>query len=224
MADEASVSAEELLVEGLRRGDQQAFGLYVARQRPALLGYIGRRLGDVLRSKVEADDIAQETAAAAHREFLRGGLGDRDPFGWLCHLAEQRIVDAYRCHVRSQKRSVVREARLPMQGGSSSRFSFNQILQASLTTPSQKCVRIEQQGLLMKALERLPAEQRDALRMHFLEGLPSKEIARRLGKEDVTVRVMISRCVQKLRRQLIEESRALPAPPTPPSPFAKAGD
>lgn len=190
------------LDERLRSGDVNALSEYLELHRAELLAYIARRLSDVLRSRVEPEDILQETATAAWRGLATSGSMQREPFGWLCQLADQRIVDAYRMHVRSQKRSATREIRLGGSGGDSSRLSFSQLLQASLTTPSQACVRNEQQEQLLQALGTLPADQQAALRLHFLEGLPTKEIAQRLHKEDAAVRVMISRAVQKLRRLL----------------------
>jgi RNA polymerase sigma-70 factor (ECF subfamily) len=186
--------------DGELEGGGSALSLFAEAHRPALTAYVARRLGDLLRSKVEPEDIVQETLAVALRDLEGGNFNRRDPFGWLCHLADQRIVDAYRRYVRSQKRSAAREVRPAPRGDDSSRPNFSQMLQASLTTPSAACVRNEQQDQLAAALATLPQEQRDALQMHFLEGLPSKEIAQRLGKEDVAVRVMLSRGVQKLRR------------------------
>ena len=193
------------LEERVREKDVAALSEFIERHRHALLEFVARRLGDVLRSKVEADDIVQETAAAALRCLPTANLADRDVFGWLCHLAEQRIVDAFRVHVRAQKRSAAREVRRPAPSGSSStRMSFSQMLAASLTSPSQAVARDEQHRQLHAALLVLPAEQQTVLRLHFLEGRPSREIAQTLGKEDVTVRVMISRAVKKLRHLLGE--------------------
>lgn len=193
------------LIERLRHGDSQALMDFLEKHRSALAAYIGRRLGDTLRAKVEPDDLVQETATAALRAFDSAHFENRDPFGWLCHLADQRIVDAYRTYVRSQKRSAVREARAPAATTGSSRLTFSQILQASLTTPSQACMRNEQEERVFQALATLPEDQQEALRLHFLQGLPSKEVARRLGKEDVAVRVMLSRAVRKLRTLLEDD-------------------
>ena len=190
------------LEERVRQKDVAALSEFIELNRYALLEFVSRRLGDVLRSKVEPDDIVQETAAAALRCLPTANLAERDVFGWLCHLAEQRIVDAFRLHVRAQKRSAVREARRPPPSNASTRLSFSQMLAASLTSPSQACVRDEQHRQLHAALGVLPTEQQAVLRMHFLEGRPSREIAQTLGKEDVTVRVMISRSVKKLRHLL----------------------
>ena len=41
--------------------------------------------------------------------------------------------------------------------------------------------------------------------MHYVENLPSKEIARSLNKSDVSVRVMLSRSLNKLREILDPE-------------------
>jgi RNA polymerase sigma-70 factor, ECF subfamily len=196
--DESSTA----ILERVRQGDPGALAQFVQQHRGPLTAYISRLLSDALRSRVDPEDIVQETAAAAMRALGQGERTEKDLFGWLCDLADQRIVDAYRRHVRAQKRSVVREARVPRQGGGSSRLSFAQLLQASFTTPSQAAVRSEQEQKVLDALETLPADQRDAIRLHFLEGLPSKEIARRLGKDDVAVRVMLSRSIQRLRRLL----------------------
>ena len=63
------------------------------------MAYIERRMGVALRGKIEPEDILQEvgveiahTADASVSPLSPG----RDPFGWLCEVAERRIVDAYR--------------------------------------------------------------------------------------------------------------------------------
>jgi RNA polymerase sigma-70 factor (ECF subfamily) len=51
----------------------------------------------------------------------------------------------------------------------------------------------------------LPEDQREAIRLRYLVGLPSKEIAQKLGKTDGAVRVMLSRSLAKLQEMLAEE-------------------
>jgi RNA polymerase sigma-70 factor (ECF subfamily) len=211
------MSAEEGedLIERVRRGDPAALSQFLEAHRGALLVYVSRRLGDLLRRRIEPEDIVQETATAAFRSFASTNLAARDPFGWLCYLADQRIVDAYRAQVRSKKRSAAREVRPVAPPTDTGRQSFFQMLQASITTPSQACVRNEQQQRVFRAMETLPDDQRAALRMHFLEGLPSKEIAARLGKSDAAVRVMLSRSVRRLRGFLGDGSIAPALGPMP---------
>ena len=57
---------------------------------------------------------------------------------------------------------------------------------------------------MLAALDTLPEEQREALRLRYLIGLPSKEIAAKLGKSDGAMRVMLSRSLAKLQEMLAE--------------------
>ena len=53
-----------------------------------------------------------------------------------------------------------------------------------------------------EAIEGLNEEQRDAVRMRYAEGMPTKQIAEKLGKTDVAIRVLLSRSMRQLEKQL----------------------
>ena len=76
------------------------------------------------------------------------------------------------------------------------------LLVASMTTPTQAFSRNMKEARLLEALASLPDEQREALRLRYIEGLPSKDIAARLGKSDGSVRVMLTRALGKLQQIL----------------------
>jgi RNA polymerase sigma-70 factor (ECF subfamily) len=78
---------------------------------------------------------------------------------------------------------------------------------ASMTTASQAFSRNAKAARLEEALRQLPEEQREAIRMRHVENLSSREIAERLGKSDVAIRVMLSRTVRKLQEILGIEDR-----------------
>ncbi len=188
------------LADRVRAGDAAALAAFLEERRPALLAFVERRLGPALRGKLEPQDVLQELAVKALRELPRAEFGDRDPFGWLCHLAEQCIVDGHR-HFAAGKRAVSRErpGNVPVGEGSQ---DFLALLTVSLTTPSQAVVRNERQRRLQQAVASLPEEHREALRLRYAEGLPTKEVARRLNKTDVATRVLLSRLVQRLQELL----------------------
>ena len=73
-----------------------------------------------------------------------------------------------------------------------------------MTTPSQAFSRDQRQLRMLAALETLPQDQCEALRLRYLVGLPSKEIAAKFGKSDGAMRVMISRALSKLNEMLAE--------------------
>jgi RNA polymerase sigma-70 factor (ECF subfamily) len=190
----------EPLADRLRRGDAAALGPFIDEQRSALLGFITSRLGPALRGKLEPQDVLQEVAVKSMREFPRTDLSKREPFGWLCQLSEQCIIDSHR-HFSADKRSGDRE--VPLQGvfGDSSQ-EFLSLLAASLTTPTQAAARNERGERLQAALAALPEETREVLRLRYFEGLPTKEIAQKVGKTDVAIRVLLTRTLHKLQELL----------------------
>jgi RNA polymerase sigma-70 factor (ECF subfamily) len=48
----------------------------------------------------------------------------------------------------------------------------------------------------------LPDDQQEGLRLRYVENLPTKQIAERLGKTDAAVRVMLTRSLKKLQKML----------------------
>lgn len=193
---------EASLVIKLRQGDKDALAQYLTLRTRHLLAFIERQLGPALRRKLEPDDILQEVSIEAVRALSSIDLNERDPFSWLCQLAERRIIDAHRRFFEAQKRDAGREASLGNPGGDSQHAAIVDLLVASMTTASQAFSRNLREVKLLEALAKLPEDQREALRLRYVEGLPSKEIAERLGKSDGAVRVMLTRSLGKLQELL----------------------
>jgi RNA polymerase sigma-70 factor (ECF subfamily) len=63
----------------------------------------------------------------------------------------------------------------------------------------------EQAVVLTLALEELPADQREAVRLRHLEGLPLAEIADRLGRSEDAVAGLLKRGMRTLRERLKDE-------------------
>lgn len=190
------------LVERIRRGDAEALAAFLSARRPMLLAFIERRLGLSLRRKVEPEDVFQEVSAEAVRSLVSVDLAGREPFSWLCQIAERRIVDAHRRFFGAAKRAAGREVSLDKPSAAESQAGMIDILAASMTTASQVFSRNVRHGRLAEALEELPEDQREALRLRYVEGLPSKEIAERLGKTDGAIRVMLTRSLARLQTML----------------------
>ncbi len=191
------------IVDRMRNGDQQALVEFIETNRPALLAFLQRRIGAHLRKKVEPEDILQDVSVEAVRALGKTEIGDRDPLNWLFHISERKIIDAHRRFFASQKRDASREA--AMGGDAGGGGGLEHLLIASMTTPSQAFSRDQKQLRMLAALESLPEEQREALRLRYLVGLPSKEIAERLSKSDGAVRVMLSRGLSRLQQLMVEE-------------------
>lgn len=196
---------DQLLVERLRNGDQDALVQFIQGNQPALLAFIHKRVGKHLLKKIEPDDILQEVSVEALRAFDKVEIGDREPLNWLFHISERKIIDAHRRFFSSQKRDASREAAIGAEGSQAGAGLAN-LLAASMTTPSQAFSRDQKQLRMLAALDTLPDEQREALRLRYLIGLPSKEIAQKLGKSDGAVRVMLSRGLSRLQDLLPDDA------------------
>jgi len=183
----------------VRNRDVAALAEFLVQQRAPLLAFIERQLGSSLRRKIEVEDVFQELSVEAVRALPEADLADRDPFSWLCQIAERRIIDAHRRFFGAQKRDAEREVSLGT-GGQSEHAAIIDLLVASLTTPTQALSRQGRESRLFQALAELPDEQREALRLRYVEGLASKEIAARLGKSDGSVRVMLTRALGRLQQ------------------------
>lgn len=175
---------------------------FMESHRRQLLAYVDRNIGPALRSRLEPDDIVQEVIISALASPEQFNVEGRDPFRLLCQLAEQRIIDAHRHHVGAKKRSSSREVSMDAPAGGSDGFGFVDLLVASITAPSQAFSKVQKEFRLQQAIAELSEEQKEILRLRFVEGLPTKDIAERLGKSDGAIRVMLTRTVAQLQEVL----------------------
>jgi RNA polymerase sigma-70 factor (ECF subfamily) len=187
----------ESLKSRMQAGDAAALADYIQAYQPQLMAFIDKRLGESVRKRIEAADIYQEMARTAWENFAKTDLSDRDPFGWLCQIAEQRIIDAAR-KAQAGKRDAGREVGLNSPAGDSG-HEWMSVLAASITSPSHAATRGERFSALQKAIQALPPEVQEIVRWRYVDNLPTKEIAERTGKSDGAVRVLLTRTLQKLQ-------------------------
>jgi RNA polymerase sigma factor (sigma-70 family) len=121
-------------------------------------------------------------------------------FPGCTRFANEKIIDAHRRYFTTQKRAAAREAALPAEDQTGGGLA--NLLVASMTTPSRAFSRDQNQLQMLAALDSLPNEQREALRLRYLIGLPSKEVAKKMGKSDGAVRVMLTRSLTRLNEML----------------------
>jgi RNA polymerase sigma factor (sigma-70 family) len=74
---------------------------------------------------------------------------------------------------------------------------------------SDERARNERIALVREAIERLPAEERELVRLRFLEGLPLKEVAERTGASISAVWTRLRQPLRQVRKWLLERDRDL---------------
>ncbi len=186
----------------IRWDDPEAVAACVERLRPRLLAFIARRMSAALRQRVDPDDIIQEVSLAAVRP-AGAPPQTREAYSWLCHVAEQRIIDTHRRLLATAKRGGGRVASIDAYGaGDATGGGLASILAASITSPSMAMSREAREARLAEAVATLPELQREAIHLRYVEGLATRDIAERLGKSDVAIRVMLSRTIKTLEERL----------------------
>jgi len=133
----------------------------------------------VLRNPAEAEDVTQTTFLNAYRAMRAGELPEK-PHNWLIAIAH----NACRSRVRFAMR---RPKEIPLDD-----------VVEQLTVPEQERTNIRE---LLRALGRLPFNQRAALTMRELEGRSYPEIADTLGVTVPAVEALLSRARKALRLQ-----------------------
>src|SRR5579863_8609213 len=154
-------SLSDLIVRA-RNGDSAALGEILSKYRDQLRIAAGRDLGDRLRRRVDASDIVQQTFMIAHRCFQQfQGESDPELVAWLREILNQNVQEAVRRHIHAENRTVTRETSLEAAG--SKGLGFEPV--GHDPTPSQVVTRREATDTLLVALESLPADQREAIRL-----------------------------------------------------------
>jgi RNA polymerase sigma-70 factor (ECF subfamily) len=166
------------LLEGVRAGDRQALGRLLLRHQPYLQRFIELRLDPKLRARFDPSDVVQEAQAEAVRR-LPGYLEQlRLPFRlWFRQLAHDRLLNLWRDHAATARRSVAREVALPE--GSAAEFA-RQLL-APGSSPSQHLSRQELARRVREAMTRLADSDQEVLLLRHFEGLSNPEVAALLG-------------------------------------------
>lgn len=208
MSDDSQTDAE--LIERIKQKDATALAEYIQQHLSQLSGFVRSITGEHLLALVEVDDLVQEISTAALSSLDTAPLEEYSPMDWLQQLARRRVVDAHRFHFDAKRRDANRQQSINAGGGGSSSGDsapgLEQLLAASMTSPSAAFSRDVRMMRMQEAVESLGEEQKQAIRMRYAEGLPTKQIAEKLGKTDVSVRVLLSRSMRQLEK-ILEDVR-----------------
>ena len=171
------------LVQRAAGGDQDAVSELLCRYRDRLRKMVQLRLDRRLFGRVDASDIVQEaTLEAARRLSEYAAAPPMEFFLWLRQLTGQKMIDAHRHHLGTQKRDADQEVSLyrrAMPEATSTALAAQ--LLGHLTTPTQAAQRAELQLKVQEALNNLDPIDREVLVLRHFEHLSNNETAQMLG-------------------------------------------
>src|SRR3954469_5812946 len=146
-------AADEKLIAMVRRGREDAFDVLVTRYRPRLLAFCR----NMMRSSEDAEDVLQEVFVNAYRA-MRADDRPIQAKAWLYRIARNRCLNELRRNPAAPVESM-------------------DVFETSDAPAIETVERREHLEEIVVDVKRLPEQQRSALLLREMEGLPYQQIA-----------------------------------------------
>jgi len=146
-----------------------------------ILAYLRRHTA----SPEDAEDVLLDVFVAALEQDQLAALPEGAQVRWLQRVARNKVVDQHR---RSARGLLV-----PLEQAT------EPLCQVADLDPEQAVLRQEEQHHLLEAIQQLPPLQQEVLRLRFVAGLRTADMASVLGKRESAVRKLLSRTLNLLR-------------------------
>ena len=162
--------------------DEDPVAAIYHRALPHVYGYLLSRCGNVSL----AEDLAAETfmAAVAAARQPRQAAGPAITVGWLVGVARHKLADHWRRSIREERSHALAAAGAGGQAGDALDDPWDEWLDTEAAYAALRC---------------LPAPQRAALTLRYLDGLPVAEVAAHLGRSVHATETLLVRSRAALR-------------------------
>ena len=166
-------------------GDRQAYRTLLEDLAPYLRSIAGR----CFKRPNDIEDAVQDVLLTIH--MVRHAYDPTRPFGpWLLAIANRRIIDRLRRETRQKAREIALSAEHETFSGPPANLidaDFDEVA-------------------LGRAIEQLPPEQRQAIRLLKLNEMSLKQAAESSGRSIAALKVATHRAMKNLRRMLKRQS------------------
>lgn len=174
------------LVQRALAGEEHAFTSLVLRHFNAVYLTAYARLAD----RDASEDLAQEVFLRAHLHLKEIADSSKFPH-WVCRVSRNLAIDWKR---RSQTASRLLPL-VPLEGA-------EQVADERSNTVRERLERRDRERAVQHAILELPADVREIVLLHYVEGMSEREIAARLGVHRTTVRYHLKRGLERFRTEL----------------------
>jgi RNA polymerase sigma-70 factor (ECF subfamily) len=151
------------------------------RHAPSLFAYAYQQTS----SREEAEDVVLDVFLSVLQNPHFPSFDANKQEAWLWAITRNKVADYFR---RTSQRQQV-----PIEWLSEPLYEDDRM------APDHASLRREAYDQLSKAIQALPAQQQEILRLRFGHGLKSKDIASVLAKSEGAVRTLLLRTLQRLR-------------------------
>ena len=166
-------------------GDETRFRDWYDTTLPRVYGYLAARCAgdDAL-----AEELTQQTFVEAIRQRHRFD-GRSDVVTWMCAIGRNRLVDHFRRHGRDARR-------------------HDRLIAEQPPAPDAPWRAVETREAVETAVAQLPADQRIALLLRYLDGLSVREVATVIGRSEKATESLLTRARDGFRRAYGERTDA----------------
>ena len=197
--DDDDLRVDDLIRQA--RSDPTKLGQLLDYYRPYLILVAQSRIGTRLHRRCDPEDVVQDTMADANRGFSAfQGLTEAEFSTWIKRIHSNNLRDLVRKHVLAANQSLRIEQSLDDCDDSAS-FHWNEPA-ADHSSASQRVIRGENALRLAQRMQKLPATQREALRLRYLEGMTFEEIAGQMGKTVSAATSLVKHGLRGLRKRM----------------------
>lgn len=172
--------ADQQIIEDVLSGNKNAYALLVSKYQFRILNVVGR----FVREPADCEDVAQQAFIKAY-EALPNFRGESSFYTWLYTIAQ----NCAKSFVKSKSQQIVS---VDVSGPEIDSYDGSERLH-DIESPEDVFASEELKKLLTDALDRLPADLRQAIVLCELDGLSYDEIAEKMNCPVGTVKSRIAR-------------------------------
>jgi len=195
----------ERMLAAARRGDAGAVNHLLGEHRSPVHRLVQLRLDRKVQQRVDVSDVVQEVLVEASNRLQAYLENPEMAFHlWLRQIAWDHIIDTYRRHRGSAKRSMDREQPLVSAVPDQSTVELALQLCDPGMTPAAAAAQYEIARKVEATIELLGDQDREIIVMRHFEHLTNLEIAEALGLNPPAASMRYLRAVRRLR-QLLEQ-------------------
>jgi RNA polymerase sigma-70 factor, ECF subfamily len=198
------------LIERARAGDRAALEQLLWDHYDRLVALLTTKLAGNLHRLVTTEDVVQETFIQAIRDIGKCEATSEASFAaWLAAIAEHRLQDMIKGAYRKKRGGDRRQAQAVADDSAGGLVELVGLLSDHGSTPGRNVARHEAVQAIQIGIAALPDDQREAIRLRYLEGKSVEETAAEMGRTEAAINGLVRRAKETLRETLENSSRWL---------------
>ena len=170
---------------------------WMLQYRPVLMAIAKQNIDPSLGSKIDASDVIQDTLTSATNNIAEAPTGIREFQRYLRLILINKLADIRRKFTGSKKRDISRET-------TRDELSSDELKQIASEddSPLENLISEELIERARQAMQELPNEIKEILKWRYEEEKTFVEIGKRLNRTEDDVRMLVNRCIARLRRKV----------------------